>query len=72
MQCVLYCIIVLLLLVLFYYFVLLQAQQGLLDKSKEPFSIRAKKFFPVEKAEWVGLFESTVNIEMNKFNFYFC
>lgn len=29
------------------------AQQGLLDKSKEPFSIRAKKFFPVEKAEWV-------------------
>ena len=51
---------------------LLQAQQGLLDKSKEPFSIRAKKFFPVEKAEWVGLFESTVNIEMDKFNFYCC
>lgn len=29
------------------------AQQGLLDKSREPFSIRAKKFFPVEKTEWV-------------------
>lgn len=28
-------------------------QQGLFDKSKEPFSIRAKKFFPVEKAEWI-------------------
>ena len=55
-----------------FHYSLLQAQQGLLDKSKEPFSIRAKKFFPVEKAEWVGLFESTVNIEMNKFNFYCC
>lgn len=29
------------------------AQQGLFDKSKEPFSIRAKKFFQVEKAEWI-------------------
>ncbi|XP_078355265.1 mRNA-capping enzyme-like, partial [Oculina patagonica] len=29
------------------------AQQGLFDKSREPFSIRAKKFFPVEKAEWI-------------------
>lgn len=29
------------------------AQQGLIDKSREPFSIRAKKFFHVEKAEWV-------------------
>ena len=55
-----------------FHYSLLQAQQGLLDKSKEPFSIRAKKFFPVEKAQWVGLFESTVNIEMNKFNFYCC
>ena len=53
-----------------FHYSLLQAQQGLLDKSKEPFSIRAKKFFSVEKAEWVGLFESTVNIEMNKFNFF--
>lgn len=29
------------------------AQHGLFDKSKEPFSIRAKKFFLVEKAEWI-------------------
>ncbi|XP_066023476.1 mRNA-capping enzyme-like [Pocillopora verrucosa] len=36
-----------------FHYSLLQGQQALLDKSKEPFSIRAKKFFPVEKAEWV-------------------
>lgn len=29
------------------------AQTGSLDKAKEPFSIRSKQFFPVEKAEWV-------------------
>lgn len=29
------------------------AQQGLFDKSKEPFSIRAKKFFALEKTEWI-------------------
>ncbi|KAJ7350989.1 hypothetical protein OS493_037346 [Desmophyllum pertusum] len=29
------------------------AQQGLFDKSREPFSIRAKQFFPVERTEWV-------------------
>lgn len=31
----------------------LAAQQGLFDKSTEPFSIRAKKFFSLEKTEWV-------------------
>ena len=30
-----------------------QVQEGLLDKAKEPFSIRAKEFFPVEKTAWV-------------------
>jgi hypothetical protein len=29
-------------------------QAGTLDKTKEPFSIRIKQFFPVEKAEWVS------------------
>lgn len=28
-------------------------QNGVLDKTKEPFSVRSKQFFPVEKAEWV-------------------
>ncbi|KAK2560147.1 mRNA-capping enzyme [Acropora cervicornis] len=31
----------------------LAAQQGLFDKSTEPFSIRAKKFFSLEKTKWV-------------------
>ncbi|XP_046856619.1 mRNA-capping enzyme-like [Xenia sp. Carnegie-2017] len=28
-------------------------QNGVLDKTKEPFSVRSKQFFPVEKAEWI-------------------
>ena len=29
-------------------------QTGALDKSKEPFSIRSKKFWPIENSAWVS------------------
>jgi hypothetical protein len=29
-------------------------QAGALDKSKEPFSIRGKQFFSIEKSKWVS------------------
>ena len=38
-------------------------QAGTLDKTKEPFSIRSKRFFSIDKAEWVCVYVCFMSIK---------